>query len=48
VPDDIRDHLLRDFGPKEHALGGELLLNLALSQSMSRGPTELDPEPYDD
>ena len=29
-------------------LGGELLLNLALGRSMSRGPTEIDPEPYDD
>ncbi|MGD0191618.1 MAG: helix-turn-helix transcriptional regulator [Rhizomicrobium sp.] len=38
VPERIRNHLLRDFGPKELALGGELLLNMSLVRSMTRGP----------
>lgn len=38
VPDALRDHLLRDVGPAAHALGGEMLLQLPLSRSMSRGP----------
>ena len=42
VPPEIRDHLLRDIGPKEAALGGELLMTMALARSMSRGPLTID------
>jgi hypothetical protein len=38
IPDAIRDHLLRDIGPSELAAGGDLLLRMPLSRSMSRGP----------
>jgi hypothetical protein len=38
VPDDIRDHLLRDIGPSHLAAGGDLLLRMPLSRSISRGP----------
>jgi hypothetical protein len=37
VPEEIRNHLARDFGPAQLALGGEWLLRLPLSRSMSRG-----------
>ncbi|WGM38431.1 hypothetical protein [Caulobacter sp. NIBR1757] len=42
VPEDIRDHLLRDFGPGAAALGGDLLMTMALARSMSRGPITPD------
>ena len=38
IPDALRRHLTRDFGPAQAALGGDLLLRLPLSQSLSRGP----------
>ncbi|TFU03309.1 hypothetical protein EUV02_08985 [Polymorphobacter arshaanensis] len=38
VPDDVRRHLCRDFGPTAFANGGELLLVMRASQSMARGP----------
>jgi transcriptional regulator with XRE-family HTH domain len=38
IPDHVQAHLCRDFGPSQLALGGEWLLNMALSRSMSRGP----------
>lgn len=38
VPDDVRDHLLRDIGPSHLAAGGDLLLRMPLSRSISRGP----------
>ncbi|HEX2817255.1 MAG TPA: hypothetical protein VHN39_12715, partial [Phenylobacterium sp.] len=42
VPDHIQAHLARDFGPSQVPLGGDWLLNMALSRSMTRGP-EYDP-----
>ena len=36
VPEHIQQHLLRDFGPTQLGLGGEWLLNMALSRSMTR------------
>jgi hypothetical protein len=38
VPAHIRDHLFRDIGPTAHALGGEALMTMAFSRSLSRGP----------
>ncbi len=38
VPEDIREHLLRDIGPSHLQAGGDLLLRMPLSRSMSRGP----------
>ena len=37
VPEAIQNHLLRDYGPKQLAMGGDLLLQLPLIQSLSRG-----------
>lgn len=42
VPEEVQRHLLRDFGPKEAALGGDLLMTMALARSMSRGPITPD------
>jgi len=39
VPEAIQTHLLRNFGPEQLAQGGELLLQLPLIRSMSRGLT---------
>ena len=33
----MREHLTGDFGPIQMALGGALLLQMALSRSLSRG-----------
>jgi transcriptional regulator with XRE-family HTH domain len=38
VPDDLRAHLLRDFGPTVAAQGGEMLLQAPLARSRARGP----------
>lgn len=38
VPDRIRAHLARDFGPLAHAAGGEWLLSMTLAMTLSRGP----------
>ncbi len=38
VPEHIRKHLVRDFGPAALALGGDWLLNMSLARTMSRGP----------
>lgn len=38
VSDAMRDHLLRDIGPEQSALGGDLLMRLPLERSLSRGP----------
>lgn len=38
IPDDLRDHLMRDVGPAAAALGGDMLLRLPLARSMARGP----------
>ena len=38
VPLDIREHLVRDFGPSFVADGGDWLFSLALSRSRSSGP----------
>ena len=37
VPEHIQKHLVRDIGPTEFANGGDWLLNMALSRSMTRG-----------
>jgi hypothetical protein len=34
----MRDHLVRDIGPEQQALGGDFLLRLPLTRSLSRGP----------
>lgn len=38
ISDELRAHLLRDVGPAARALGGDLLLSMPLSRSMTRGP----------
>ena len=38
VPEHIQAHLARDFGPSHLAEGGDWLLNMALSRSLTRGP----------
>lgn len=38
ISEEVRNHLLRDIGPEQLALGGDLLLRLPLSRSLSRGP----------
>ncbi len=38
VPPEIVAHLCRDVGPAALAAGGDFLLNMAFSQSLSRGP----------
>jgi hypothetical protein len=38
ISEAMRRHLLRDIGPEQHALGGDMLLRLPLSRSLSRGP----------
>jgi hypothetical protein len=43
ISDDLRAHLLRDVGPGARALGGDLLLSMPLSRSMSRGPAYGEP-----
>ena len=37
VPDDVRRHLLRDFGPLQAAQGGDMLLRAPLTRSLARG-----------
>lgn len=38
IPEALRKHLLGDFGPAQAALGGDLLLRMPLTRSISRGP----------
>jgi hypothetical protein len=38
IPKAIQDHLLRDIGPAQLALGGDLLLQMPLIRSLARGP----------
>jgi hypothetical protein len=38
VPEPIVKHLLRDIGPQQLALGGDLLLSMSLARSLTRGP----------
>lgn len=38
VPDDVRRHLCRDFGPTAFANGGEMMLVMRAAQSLARGP----------
>ena len=37
IPEHIQRHLVRDIGPSQFALGGDWLLNMSLSRSMTRG-----------
>jgi hypothetical protein len=43
IPDELRAHLLRDVGPEARALGGDRLLSMPLSRSMTRGPAYGEP-----
>src|SRR6185437_2508307 len=38
ISQEIKDHLARDFGPSQVALGGDWLLNMSLARTMTRGP----------
>jgi len=44
VPDDLRRHLLRDFGPLQAAAGGDLLLTAPLSRTFARGARYSEPQ----
>ncbi len=37
VPKEVREHLVRDFGPAAFAAGGDLMLSAPLSRSLARG-----------
>lgn len=41
VPQEIQDHLTRDIGPAQLALGGDWLLQMPLFRSLSRGPSPI-------
>jgi hypothetical protein len=45
ISDELRRHLLRDFGPLEAAKGGEMLLQSPLGRSRARGPGYGAPKP---
>jgi transcriptional regulator with XRE-family HTH domain len=45
VPPAIRDHLFRDVGPAAFATGGDALLTMTFSGSLSRGPEPSVPFP---
>lgn len=45
ISDELRRHLLRDFGPAAAAGGGEMLLQAPLSRSRARGPAYGAPAP---
>lgn len=38
IPQALQDHLVRDIGPAQLALGGDLLLQMPLMRSLARGP----------
>jgi hypothetical protein len=38
ISEEMRRHLVRDIGPEQEALGGDVLLRLPLTRSLSRGP----------
>lgn len=38
VPEGLRAHLIRDIGPEQAALGGDMLLRMPLARSIARGP----------
>ncbi len=42
VPQALRDHLARDFGPKALAAGGDWLLRMPVSRSLARARTETE------
>lgn len=43
IPEDVLAHLLRDFGPSQLALGGELLLQLPFHRSVARSLPPVSP-----
>jgi transcriptional regulator with XRE-family HTH domain len=43
IPDDVAQHLLRDIGPAQVPLGGDLLLRLPIARSLARGATYREP-----
>jgi hypothetical protein len=43
ISDELRAHLLRDVGPEARSAGGDLLLNMPLARSMTRGPAYGEP-----
>jgi hypothetical protein len=47
IPPHVRDHLLGNFGPLEAEKGGDMLLRLPLTRSMSRGPAYRAPAAAD-
>jgi hypothetical protein len=38
ISEEMRKHLVRDIGPEQQAMGGDVLLRLPLTRSLSRGP----------
>lgn len=45
VPQAIQDHLVRDIGPAQMALGGDWLLQMPLIRSLARGPAYSENRP---
>ncbi len=45
ISTEVRERLLRDFGPKAAAAGGDWLLQMPLSRSMARGPAYREDPP---
>jgi hypothetical protein len=43
IPDELARHLLRDIGPAQAALGGDLLLRLPIARSLARGAAYREP-----
>lgn len=44
IPEDLRRHLLADFGPLQAAQGGDMLLRAPLSRTLARGSGYSEPE----
>ena len=44
VPQNVQDHLVRNFGPDQLGLGGDLFLSMPLIRSMTRG-AHMEPTP---
>jgi transcriptional regulator with XRE-family HTH domain len=45
VPEHIRQHLVRDIGPSQAAMGGDWLLSMSLARTMARGREYEVPKP---
>jgi hypothetical protein len=46
IPEALRKHLVRDIGPEQAALGGDVLMRLPMDRSLSRGPAYGEDKAY--